>query len=144
MSEFHDLAQEYFEAYKQATGLPLKYTMSYYSDIYLFAKDFSPEDIPVVVNYLRKLYKDKPEILAASLRITKLLREKDRFGEFLAEALASARVPAKNPATAIKQAWRGLPEEDTKDTSKPIGQILPGVQRGLEKLKKFKEEQGWT
>jgi hypothetical protein len=144
VSEFHDIAQEFHQAYVAATGLKVKYTMEYYSDYYLFAKDYSADDIPVVVNYLRKLYRDKPEILAASLRITKLIREKARFGEFLAEALADARKPKENPAAAAKQAWRGLPEEDTRDTSKPVGQILPHVQRGLEKLKKFKEEQGWT
>lgn len=140
MNEIRDIAQLYHDAYVKATGLKVKYTMEYYSDYYLFAKDYSPEDIAVVVKYLRGLYKDKPEILKASLRISKLIREKARFGEYLAEAQAEARAPRKTPATAVLEQWRGLPEQDTQDTSKPIGQILPHVQRGLELLRKCRED----
>ncbi len=141
--ELRDTCKPYHEAYCAATGLKVLYNMEYYSDYYLFAKDFSPEDIQLVVKYLRKLYKDKPEILRASLRISKLIRERARFGEFLAEAKAEARAPVKNPATKAREAWRGLPEEPeeaAKDTSKPIGQILPHVQRGIELLRQCKKD----
>jgi chorismate mutase len=136
-----DIADEFHEAYCEATGLKVKYTFSFYSDWFLFAKEFTQDDIKTVVNYLRKLYKDKPEILMACLRITKLIRERDTFAQYLAEAKAEARKPRMTERDRVMEATGRAKEPP--DNTRSAGQVLDqSSDKALEILSKFKEEQG--
>lgn len=149
MSEVRDIAAQYHEAYCQASGLKVKYNFSHYSDWYLFAKDFEMSDLGTVIHYLKKLYRGKPDILKACIRLPKLIQDHAMFASYLAEAeqekramAAKARAPVKSPATRAIEAWRGLPvepEDKAKDTCKSVGQILPTVQQALDEMRKFKE-----
>lgn len=149
MPEIKDIAHQYHDAYCEASGLKVKYTFSLYSDWYLFAKDFEMSDLGTVIRYLKRLYKDKPDILRACIRLPKLIQDHSMFAAYLAEAdedarreAANARAHVKSRATKAREAWRGLPEapeEKAKDTSKSIGQILPTVQQALDEMRKLKD-----
>ena len=149
MSELHDIAQQFHEAYCQASKLPVKYTMGMYTDWFLFAREFKEEDLGTVIRYLKRLYRGNPDILRACIRLPKLIQDHAMFASYLAEAeqqerekAANARAHVKSPAVKAVEAWRGLPvepENKAKDTSKPIGQILPSVQQALDEMRKLKE-----
>lgn len=139
MEHVQDIAQQLHQAYCEATGLKVKYSFAFYSDWYLFAKDFEAEDIKTVVNYLRNLYRDKPEILAACLRITKLVRERDTFAQYLAEAKAEARKPRTTERDRVLAAT-GRPQE-VPDNVKTPAQVLVST-KALDLLAQFKKEQG--
>lgn len=139
MSEhIRDIAQEYHAAYCEATGLKIKYTFEFYADWFLFAKQFEPGDIATVVRYLKVLYKDKPDILAACLRIRKLIKERASFAEYLAEAQAKARIPKETPRDRALAA-AGMSKDKTADTAEHVGAVSA---RALEIMAQFKKEQG--
>lgn len=136
MSEVQDIAQEYHEAYCLASGLKVKYTMGLYSDWYLFAKEFDPEDLKTVIDYLRQLYRDRPDIAVAAVRLPKLIQDRTLFASYLAEAQACARVP--------KQTERQrLLDRTCTGTKQPEPEPKKASDVALKILKDFKKQQGW-
>lgn len=103
--ESDDLLQQYHTEYCKQTGLPLRCSIGMYYPWGLFAKEFALTDIKVVVDHLRRIYRDQPSILRASLRWSYLIEERGHFREFLAEALAEARKPK---ATAREKALASI------------------------------------
>jgi hypothetical protein len=122
--ETDSIIREYHAEYCRATGLQVKYGMDHYTDWYLFAKQFEVGDIFIVVEYLKKLYRHEPEILKACLRLSKLIRERSRFAEYLAEAMAEARKPKVTERDRVLAAT-GRPREPGDNTRTPA-QILAG------------------
>lgn len=87
--------QNWHAVYVQTTGLPLRYQAYYHERVwYEFAKEFTQDDLKLVVAYLKRLYRDpeKAGIRKAILRFSHLIERGDRFNEYLAEARAVGRV----------------------------------------------------
>lgn len=133
MSEVRDIAQEYHRAYCEATGLNMKYTFSLYTLWYLFAKEFKAEDLETVVRHLRKIYRDKPDILRACLRLPKLIEDHAMFASYLAEAQAEARKPKKTEKERLLERTCTGTRIPEPDTTKPVSELA------LEMLRKCKE-----
>jgi hypothetical protein len=74
------------------------------SDWYQWSKVFGPEDLELVVPWLKREYKDKPQILRNMLAFRHLIRMRDYFGEYLAAAKAEARKPKPTERDRILRA----------------------------------------
>lgn len=120
-----DLLRRLHDEYCRATGLPIRYTFEHYSDWYLFAQRFEPGDIAAVVAYLRKLYRSRPDILRASLRFSKLIKDRQRFEEYLAEARAERRKPVKTDRDRVLEASGR--EAQRESEARSVGQILSRI-----------------
>ena len=125
-------------AYCQATGLSLPYVpMEMDSDYFLFSKRYDEADLRSVVAYLRHHYREKPDVLIATLRFRHLIRQLDRFSEYLAESRQWQARKASPKDTVLANAGRPAvkPEQPPQRAS--------DVMNGLECLKKFKDGMGW-
>lgn len=118
ISDLHDL-------YCQLTGLNLRYTpMEHDSDWYLWSKDFGSDDLELVVPWLKRHYAKKPDILKSTLMFRHLIRCKDYFREYLAQAQADARKPKRTDRDSVLAATGRT--EPKPDNTKTPAQILRG------------------
>src|SRR3972149_8384981 len=95
---------ELHEEYCQLTGLQLRYMpLEHDSDWYLWSKEFGGEDLKLVVGWLRSTQLDK-RILANQLAFRHLIRCREYFAEYLAQAQAEARKPKPTERDAVLKA----------------------------------------
>lgn len=117
--------QELHDLYCHLTGLQLRYMpLEHDSDWFLWSKLFSAEDLQLVVPWLKKAYKDKPQILRSTLMFRHLIRCRDYFGEYLAQAKWEARAPKPLNRDKVLAAT-GRKQEQPDNTTTPA-QILQG------------------
>jgi hypothetical protein len=128
------------KVYCQATKLDLPYRSFDHDSIwYQYLKRFDEHDLRLVVAYLKDLYRSKPEILTASIRFRKLILELDVFEMYKAEARCwKARKNEHTPQRSVL-ASAGIKAEPKQTDARPIGEVV----KGLECLKKLKEEMNW-
>jgi hypothetical protein len=140
MSDFVNRIPNIHSLYCALTGLNLRYTpLEHDSSWFLFLKDFDEADLKSVIQYLQSHYRDKPEILRATLRFRHLIVCKEYFREFLAEARCwKARKNEHTPQQSVL-ASAGIKPEPKQADARPIGEVV----KGLDCLKKLKEEMGW-
>lgn len=132
---------ELHEAYCRLTGLPLRYMpLEHDSDWYLWSKEFGIEDLELVVAWLRSQYKDKPSILKNSLMFRHLIRCRDYFGEYLAQAQAEARKPKETERDRVLAAT-GRPKNAEGKPAMSAAQVMAEHERMAVMLKAWKENQ---
>lgn len=131
--------QEHHELYCSLTGLHLRYMpLEHDSDWYLWAKTYDQEDLKQVVPWLRQRYKDRPDILANTLMFRHLIRCRDYFGEYLAQAQADARKPKATERDRVLSAT-GRPMTHRDKPAQSAGQVLEHT-RMAEKLAAWKQD----
>lgn len=105
-----------------------------------FIQHYTAADLALVISYLHKLYRDKPEILNATLRFRHLIRQLDYFDEYLGEARARSRPKAPGLVEkVVGQTHRLVANADMENTSKQAGEILSRTELAGA-LKKWREE----
>lgn len=118
--------QKFMDHYCRVTRIPLTYNpLAHDSDIYLFQKKFSEEDLTKVAKHIRTRYEEKPEIMLSMLKFSYLIRQLDTFGELLAEAQAMShrnRKPSERDKTLMAT---GRPAEAVAETpARSAGEVL--------------------
>jgi hypothetical protein len=133
----HDQIQLLHAAYCAETGYEIRFTMDFehaWFDIH--RQGFTAEDVRLVINYLRKLYFKRPDILVPSIRLHRLIGDTMRFSEFAAEARKIVRTKKENASKSSVLRTTGRSTEEIKEAV-PVANIL--ASEAFREMVKLKE-----
>lgn len=130
--------QKLHSAYCAITGLEIRWNPMVLEHLWFdwWHEGNTEEDLRLTVAYLSKLYAKRPDILAACLRLRRLIGDTLFFSQMCAEAKKVVRVKEQHAAKESVLRATGRVVEQPKD-AQPVSRILDS--QAFKELVKLKE-----